>query len=120
MARSASSARRTPAATSGSLAGCRALLLLGTWFLASLLFLPKLDQRTIAEWLRGASGAVPMSLLVVTAFWHGFDGMKIIFEDYVEGEGNKWALNTLAFFLAVAGASLSLFAIGKIAFGAAA
>lgn len=97
-----------------------ALLLLGIWFLASLLFLPKLDQRTIAGWLRSASGAVPMSLLVVTAFWHGFDGLKIIIEDYIEGEANKWALSTLAFFLAVAGASLSLFSIGKIAFGAGA
>jgi succinate dehydrogenase / fumarate reductase membrane anchor subunit len=97
-----------------------ALLLLGTWFIASLLLLPKLDLRTVVEWLHGPSGAVPMALFVVTAFWHGFDGLKVIIEDYIEGEANKWALSTLAFFLAVTGASLSLFAIGKIAFGAAA
>ncbi len=97
-----------------------ALILLGIWFLASLLLLPKLDQRTIAEWLRSASGAVPMSLFVVTAFWHGLDGLKVIIEDYIEGEVNKWALSTLAFFLAVAGASLSLFAIARLAFGAVA
>src|SRR4029078_6222383 len=28
-----------------------ALLFLGTWFIASLLLLPKLDQRTLIEWL---------------------------------------------------------------------
>jgi succinate dehydrogenase / fumarate reductase membrane anchor subunit len=97
-----------------------ALLLLGAWFLASLLFLPSLDQRTLVEWLRNPSGAVPMALLVITAFRHGLDGMKVIVDDYVLGDGNRWALNTLFLFLAVAGASLALFALGRIAFGAAA
>ena len=97
-----------------------ALILLGIWLLASLLFLPSLDQRTVAEWLRGASGAVPMTLFVVVSFWHGVDGLKVVVDDYVEGEVNRWALNTLVLFLALAGASLSLFALGKIAFGATA
>lgn len=97
-----------------------ALLLLTAWFLASLLFLPELSQRTLVEWLRNPSGAVPMAIFVVTAFWHGLDGMKAIVDDYVEGEASRWALNTLFLFLAVAGASLALFALGRIAFGAAA
>ena len=97
-----------------------ALLLLGTWFLASLLMLPSLDVRTLTEWLRTAGGAVPMALLVVTAFWHAVDGMKVVVDDYVSGEVNRWFLNTVFLFLAVAGASLCLFALGKIAFGAAA
>ena len=97
-----------------------ALLLLTAWFVASLLFLPELSQRTLVEWLRNPSGAVPMAIFVVTAFWHGLDGMKAIVDDYVEGEASRWALNTLFLFLAVAGASLALFALGRIAFGAAA
>ncbi len=97
-----------------------ALILLGAWLLASLLFLPALDQRTVAEWLRSAGGAVPMALFVIASFWHGVDGLKVVVDDYVEGEVNRWALNTLFLFLAVAGASLALFALGKIAFGAAA
>jgi len=97
-----------------------ALLLLGTWLLASLLFLPKLDQRTLFEWLRSPSGAVPMALFVVTAFRHGVDGLKVAVDDYVENEASRWALNTFFLFLAFAGASLSLFALGRIAFGAAA
>lgn len=97
-----------------------ALLLLGAWLLASLLFLPKLDQTTLAEWLRNPSGAVPMAIFVVTAFWHGLDGLKQVVDDYVEGEVNRWALNTLFLFLAVAGASVALFALGRIAFGVAA
>ena len=95
-----------------------ALLLLCTWLLASLLLLRDLDQRTIAEWLGKASGAVPMALFVVTAFWHGLDGLNVVVDDYVEDEANRWGLKTLLLFLAVGGASLALFALGKIAFGA--
>ena len=97
-----------------------ALLLIGAWFLASLLFLPRLDQRTLTEWLRSAAGAVPMALFVIVGFWHAVDGLKVVVDDYVEGEVNRWALNTLFLFLAVAGASLALFALGRIAFGVAA
>lgn len=96
-----------------------ALLLLGTWLLASLLFLPDLGQRTLAEWLRSPAGAVPMALFVLVAFRHALDGMKVIIDDYVESESGRFALNTLFIFLAVGGAALALFALGKIAFGAA-
>ena len=97
-----------------------ALLLLGAWLIASLFFLPELDQRTLAEWLSAPAGAVPMALLVVTAFVHALDGMKVIVDDYVHDEGNRFAVNTLLLFLAVGGASLALFALGRIAFGGAA
>ena len=97
-----------------------ALLLLGSWFLASLVMLPDLGQATVAEWLRKPSAAVPMALLVIVAFRHGLDGMKVVIDDYVDGEASRWALNTLMLFVAVGGAALALFAIGRIAFGAAA
>jgi succinate dehydrogenase / fumarate reductase membrane anchor subunit len=97
-----------------------ALLLLGAWLIASLLFLPSLDRRTVAEWLAAPSGAVPMALFVITAFIHALDGMKVVVDDYVHDEGNRFALNTLLLFLAVGGASLALFALGRIAFGGAA
>lgn len=97
-----------------------ALLLLGAWLLSSLLLLPTLDQRTVLEWLHAPSGAIPMTLFVITSFWHGLDGLKVVVDDYVEGEVNRWFLNTLFLFLAVAGLSMALFALGRIAFGAAA
>ena len=97
-----------------------ALLLLGTWLIASLLFLPALDHATVREWLRTPLGAVPMALFIITAFAHGMDGLKVAVDDYVHDAGNNFALNTLLFFLAVGGGALALFALGKIAFGAAA
>jgi succinate dehydrogenase / fumarate reductase membrane anchor subunit len=97
-----------------------ALLLLGTWLLASLLLLPKLEQRTLVEWLRAPSGAIPTALFVVVGFRHALDGMKVFIDDYVHEPGRNFALNTLMLFLAVGGAALSLFALARIAFGAAA
>ena len=94
-----------------------ALVLLSLWLIFSLAMLPDLSQRILAEWLRGPWGAVPMALFVITAFKHGLDGMKVVVDDYVHEPGNNFALNTLLLFLAVGGAALALFALGKIAFG---
>jgi succinate dehydrogenase / fumarate reductase membrane anchor subunit len=97
-----------------------ALLLLGSWLIASLLLLPGLDPRTLGEWLRAPSGAVPMALLVIVAFKHGFDGLRVVIDDYVHEEGRRFVWNTLVLFLAVGGASIALFALASIAFGGAA
>ena len=97
-----------------------AQLLLGIWLIASLLFLPSLDRATLAEWLRAPSGAIPMALFVITAFWHALDGMKVVVDDYVDDDGSRFAMNTFLLFLAVAGGSIALFALLRIALGAAA
>ena len=97
-----------------------ALLFLGTWFIASLLLLPKLDQRTLIEWLHAPSGAIPMALLIVVGFRHALDGVKVVVDDYVHEEGSRFAWNTLLLFLAVGAAAIALFALARIAFGAVA
>ena len=94
-----------------------ALLLLGTWLLASLLLLPNLDHGTLRAWLSEPSGAIPMALLVIVGFYHALDGMKVVVDDYVDDAGNNFAVNTALLFLAVGGAALALFALAKIAFG---
>jgi succinate dehydrogenase / fumarate reductase membrane anchor subunit len=97
-----------------------ALLFLGTWLIASLLLLPARDPRTIVEWLHAPSGAIPMALLVIVGFKHALDGMKVVVDDYVHEEGNRFALNLVLLFLAVGGGALALFALARIAFGSVA
>lgn len=97
-----------------------ALLLLGSWLLSSLLLLPAFDRQTLMEWLRAPSGAVPMALFVIIGFKHALDGVKVVTDDYVHEEGNRFALNTLMLFLAVGGGALALYALASIAFGGAA
>jgi succinate dehydrogenase / fumarate reductase membrane anchor subunit len=94
-----------------------ALLLLGTWFIASLLFLPKLDQRTLVEWLHAPSGAIPMALLVIVGFKHALDGMKVFVDDYVHEPGTNFVINTLLLFAAVTGGAIALYGLAELAFG---
>ena len=97
-----------------------ALLLLGAWLIASLLFLPNFDRQTVIEWLRAPTGAVPMALLIVIGFRHALDGMKVVIDDYVHEEGSRFGWNTVFLFLAVGGGALALYALGEIVFGAVA
>jgi len=96
-----------------------ALLLLGSWFIASLLLLPQLDARTVTEWLRAPSAMIPMALLVIVAFKHALDGMKVFIDDYVHEPGTNFVINTLILFLGVGGAAIALYALAALAFGAA-
>ncbi len=96
-----------------------ALVPLTLWLIFSLILLPDLDQRTLAEWLRAPSAAVPMALFVIAAFKHGFDGVKVMVDDYVHDEGNRVGTHYLLSMAAIAGTALCLFALAKIAFGAA-
>jgi succinate dehydrogenase / fumarate reductase membrane anchor subunit len=94
-----------------------ALLLLGSWLIASLLILPALDRQTLIEWLRAPSGAVPMALFVIVGFKHALDGVKVTVDDYIHQEGTRFTLSTVLLFLAVGGGALALFALASIAFG---
>jgi succinate dehydrogenase / fumarate reductase membrane anchor subunit len=94
------------------------LLLLSLWLLFSLLMLPVLDRAALTEWLGSAWGAIPMALLIVTAFRHGLDGLKVAVDDYVQDEGARIGIHFALTMAAVAGGAISLFALAKIVFGA--
>jgi succinate dehydrogenase / fumarate reductase membrane anchor subunit len=97
-----------------------ALLLLGTWLIASLLMLPKLDQRTVLVWLHAPRGALPMALFIIVGFKHALDGLKVVVDDYVHEPGNNFVANLILLFLAIGGGAIALFALARIAFGAVA
>ena len=97
-----------------------ALVVLTLWLIFSIIMLPVLDYATLKEWLGSAWGAIPMTLLIVTAFKHGLDGLKVAVDDYVHDDGNRIGVHFALNMLAVAGAAISLFALAKIVFGAAA
>ena len=96
-----------------------ALIPLSLWLIFSLIMLPNLAQRTLAEWLRAPSAAVPMALFIIAAFKHALDGTKVLIDDYAHDEGNRVGLHYVSAGAALVGAALSLFALAKIAFGAA-
>ena len=95
-----------------------ALVMLGTWFIASLLLLPALDQTTLAEWLQSPFAAVPMALFVYLSFAHSLDGIKVVIDDYQGEEAGRLTWHVVSLFLHVGAGSLALFALARIAFGA--
>jgi succinate dehydrogenase / fumarate reductase membrane anchor subunit len=97
-----------------------AVLLLFVWLIVSLLRLPSLDHRGVTEWLRDPLAAVPMLLLIAATFWHLQMGLKVIVEDYVDDEGNRFLSILLLNFAAVGAAAFAIFAVLKIAFADAA
>ena len=92
-----------------------ACLLLYVWLIVSLLTLPALDHRGVTEWLRQPSAAVPMLLLVLATFWHLHMGLRVIVEDYVHDEGNRFLALLLLAFAAWLGAAFAVFAVLRIA-----
>lgn len=97
-----------------------ALVVLGLWLVFSLLMLPDLTLVILKEWLSSGWGAIPMTLLVITAFKHGLDGLKVAVDDYVHDEGTRIGIHYVLAMAAIGGASVALFALAKIVFGAAA
>ena len=91
-------------------------LLLTTWLVLSLLWLPNFDYETVAAWLAQPSVAVPMILMLVNIFWHIRLGLQVLIEDYVHDEGNKFAALTLLNFYVIGAAAFGIFMVAKHAF----
>jgi succinate dehydrogenase / fumarate reductase membrane anchor subunit len=93
-------------------------LVLVLWFIFSLVRLPSLDYASVILWLRQPVAAVPMLLLIVSVFWHLRLGVQVMIEDYVHGTAKVVAMLALNFYV-LAGAAAAVFAVLKIALGAA-
>lgn len=94
-------------------------IVLVLWFIFSLVRLPALDYSSVTLWLRQPVAAVPMLLLIVSVFWHFRLGVQVLIEDYVHGPARIIAMLALSFYT-LAGAAAAVFAVFKIALGAAA
>ncbi len=95
-----------------------ALLLLGLWFIVSLILLPGLDRTTLVEWLRAPSGGVPMFLFVWLAFDHAIDGLQVVIDDYVHDDASRLLLTGLLKFVGYGALAFALFSLATIIFGA--
>jgi len=97
-----------------------ALLLLGLWFVASLLRMPNFGYEVTVAWIASPVNAVLLLLLIATLVYHSLLGVHMIVEDYVHPHGLKIATMMSLTFAHVAIAALAIFAVLRIAFGGAA
>ena len=96
-----------------------ALLLLGLWFVASLLRMSSFEHEVVVAWIAGPVNAVLLLLLVATLIYHSLLGVHVVVEDYVHPHGLKIATMLLLTFAHWTLAALAIFAVLRIAFGGA-
>jgi succinate dehydrogenase / fumarate reductase membrane anchor subunit len=94
-----------------------ALLLLGLWFVATLLRMPTFNYEFVVAWIAVPLNAVLLLLLIGTLVYHSHLGVQVVVEDYVHHHGLKVATMLLLTFAHVAVAALAIFAVLRIAFG---
>jgi succinate dehydrogenase / fumarate reductase membrane anchor subunit len=97
-----------------------ALVILALWFVGALVALGDFSHDGVLAWIAGPVNAVLLCLLVGTTVYHSQLGVQVVVEDYVTSHATKIVTLLLLNFLHVALAALGIFAILRIAFGAAA
>jgi succinate dehydrogenase / fumarate reductase membrane anchor subunit len=96
-----------------------ALVPLSVWLVWALLALPGFDHASVTAWIQGPVNAVLLSLFIGVSVWHSQLGVQVVVEDYVHGHALKIATLLLVSFLHVLAGALGVFAVLRIAFGAA-
>ncbi len=96
-----------------------ALVPLTIWFVVSLLSLPSLEHVTVIAWMAQTWTALLLILFILVATWHSQLGVRVVVEDYVHG-GAKTLTLVLITFIHTLLAAAGVFAVLKVAFGAAA
>jgi succinate dehydrogenase / fumarate reductase membrane anchor subunit len=95
-----------------------ALVVLGIWFIASLLLLGQgAPHAAVIDWLHAPFSAVMALLLIGVTAYHALLGLQVVFEDYIGDKGTRLVvLVTLKFVLVVA-ALVGMLGVLRIAFG---
>jgi len=96
-----------------------ALVPLSVWFVVSLLSLPSFDHATVVAWMSGSWTALLLILLVLTCAWHSQLGVRVVVEDYVHGAAARTVTLVSVLFAHTLIAAAGVFAVLKVACGAA-
>ena len=96
-----------------------ALTLLGLWLVFAVLGLTDFSYQAVVGWLRAPVASILMILTLLTLGYHSQLGVQIVIEDYVHAVGLKVLALVLATFAHIGVVVASVFAVLKVAFGAA-
>ena len=94
-----------------------ALVLLGSWFVYSLLRLDSLTYLDVIRFIGMPLNAVLLSLLSLTLAYHSYLGVQVVIEDYVHAPGTKVVSLLLSRFAHVFVAIAAVYAILVIGIG---
>ena len=96
-----------------------ALVPLTVWFAVSLLSLPSFGHGALVAWMSQSCTALLLVLLVLIAAWHSQLGVRVVVEDYVHDAGARTLTLVVIGFAHVLLAAAGVFAVLKVACGAA-
>jgi succinate dehydrogenase / fumarate reductase membrane anchor subunit len=94
------------------------LLIVGLWFVYSMLTLPGFSHAEATTFIGAPLNAVMLLLLVVTLAYHSSLGVQVVIEDYVHAHGVKLAALILSRFAHTFLAVAAVYAIIKIGLSA--
>ncbi len=94
-----------------------ALLILGGWFLYSIMQLDSFAHSALLAWAGQPFNSIILLLLGVTLAWHSALGVQVVLEDYVHGSRIKVASLLLNRFAHALLAIAAVVAIARIAIG---
>lgn len=94
-----------------------ALVPLTFWFVASIIGLAGADYARVAQWLRNPISAGLLVALIIATFHHAQLGMQVVYEDYVRPHWAMVTIDLVTKFICFLFATISIFAVLKIAFG---
>ncbi|MEO6800251.1 MAG: succinate dehydrogenase, hydrophobic membrane anchor protein [Rhodanobacter sp.] len=92
-----------------------ALVLLGIWFVVTVLSLLHADYATARATVAKPWNALLLVAFVVTMFWHAVLGLQVVVEDYVHTRWKEVVLMVAIKFLAVLGTFAGVLAVLRIA-----
>lgn len=93
------------------------LVILGLWFVVSLLAMPGFSYADAVEFIGAPLNGVMLLLLVLTTAYHSTLGLQTVIEDYVHGHGAKLASLIVSRFVHVFFAVAAVYAIVKVGLG---
>ena len=96
-----------------------ALVPLGLWGVYSAINLARVGYDGAVEWLQSPVNAVLLVLTLAISFLHMHNGMRVVIEDYIEHKPSRLLWILLSAGASLLAASLSIFAVLKVALGAA-
>jgi succinate dehydrogenase / fumarate reductase membrane anchor subunit len=94
-----------------------ALVPLIVWFGVSLLFIPRFDYATLAQWVNHGWNAVLIVALVLVIAQHSYLGVRVVVEDYVHPPGARMVTLLVLQFAHVLIGAAGVFAVLKVALG---
>ena len=94
-----------------------AMIILGSWFVYSLLRLDSLTYLDVIRFIGVPLNAVLLSLLSLTLAYHSYLGVQVVIEDYVHAPGTKVVSLLLSRFAHIFVAIAAVYAILVIGIG---